>query len=384
LFNAADIQFGEGVEYFNRILFESVFLVRFSMNLAGFKKKIRIIMHAFCDEDDFNAQNLNAREIAYRLNPAVFDVTLFYKNFPDKRLVGKRNIRLVKPIPYYPMVFKYLLGKYDVFFYVRVFRADNIYFRLKKFFHDKKATVHIVENVVPYLASEHYNRIAKENALNSDYVYSVSKYVAETVEKSYGIETKIIPVGVDTTLFKPKNDRKEKQITVLYVGTFQHRKRPHLVIEAAKRFPKVKFHLIGKSGPLAPYLRSKAKALPNVQIDGAVPLPELVASMQSADVFLFPSIHEGFPKVTIEAAATGLPSIVFSNYKPETVLNGETGYIVRDVDEMMEKLQVLIEDADLRHRMGKRAREFAEKFDWNIIVKKWENEFINILKKGAD
>jgi glycosyltransferase involved in cell wall biosynthesis len=64
--------------------------------------------------------------------------------------------------------------------------------------------------------------------------------------------------------------------------------------------------------------------------------------MQEADVFLFLSIHEGFPKVTIEVAATKTASIVFNNYRPETVLNGETGFIVRDVEEMMNKLTILI------------------------------------------
>lgn len=44
---------------------------------------------------------------------------------------------------------------------------------------------------------------------------------------------------------------------------------------------------------------------------------------------------------------------------------------------MMEKLEILIDDTDLRRRMGKRAREHAEKFDWSIIVKKWENDFLS-------
>ena len=43
--------------------------MKFSLNLGSPEKKIKIITHAFCDKKDFNAQNLNAREIAYRLNP---------------------------------------------------------------------------------------------------------------------------------------------------------------------------------------------------------------------------------------------------------------------------------------------------------------------------
>lgn len=350
-------------------------------------------MHAFCDEDDFNAQNLNAREIACRLNPDLFEVALFYCIQPDRRLRGKRNIRLIK-VPNYKetptkviaffSVLRHLLGRYDIFFCVRRFRVDHSYLRMKRVFRDEKITIHTIENPAPSPTSKYYNKRAKEIALSSDYIYSVSKYVAETVEKNYGIKTSVIRVGVDTEAFKPAKNKQEKnrKLRVLYVGQLSQRKRPHLVIEAAKRFPNIEFHLIG-SGPLE-YSLLKAKEnfkASNVHFHGRVPLEKLVSSMQEADIFLFPSIHEGFPKVTIEAAATGTPSIVFDNYKPETVLNGETGFIVRNVDQMMEKLGILKEDVDLRRRMGIKARQHAKKFDWDVITKKWEKEFTAIAHK---
>ena len=355
--------------------------------------KIKVIMHAFCDEDDFNAQNLNAREIAYRLNPDLFEVALFYCNCPDERLRRKENIHLIK-VPNYRespsktvaffSVLRHLLGRYDIFFYVRNMRLDLYYFKIRKLFGDKKITVHTIESILPHIdASEYLQKIAKYNALNSDYVYSVSRYVAETAENHYGIRTPIMYVGVDTRIFQPAKKRREdntEKPKVLYVGSFQQRKRPYLVIEAARQFPDVEFHLIG-SGPLMSFLlKTKEKfRTNNVFFHDHIPLEKLVSSMQAADIFLFPSAREGFPKVTIEAAAAGLPAIVFNNYKPETVLNGETGFIVGDVDEMMEKLAILIKDADLRHKMGERAREHAKKFDWNIITNQWEKEFLKMV-----
>jgi len=356
--------------------------------------KISTIMHAFCDEDDFNAQNLNAREIACRLNPNLFKVSLFYcTNHPDRRLCGKENIHLIR-VPNYKespskaiaffSVLRRLLGKYDIFFYVRNMRIEHLYFKFRKILGDKKITVHTIEGILPIIgASEYYKKIAKYTTIRSDYVYSVSKYVAETAEKHYGIKTPVIYVGVDTKIFQPaKNKKKEnkRKSKVLYVGSFQRRKRPYLVIDAAKHFPDVEFHLIG-SGPLeSSLLKAKEKfKASNVYFHGRVPLEKLVSSMQEADVFLFPSIHEGFPKVTIEAAATGLPAIVFNNYRPETVLNGETGFIVRDVEEMTDKLAILIEDSDLRHKMGERAREYAKRFDWNLITNQWEKEFLKMV-----
>ena len=135
--------------------------------------KIRIIMHAFCDEDDFNAQNLNAREITCRLNPNLFEVALFYCTRPDERLPGKKNIHLIK-VPNYKetptkfigffSVLRHLLGEYDILFYVRNFRLDHYYFKIRKIFGDKKITVHTIECILPHLdASEYYKKIAKYN-----------------------------------------------------------------------------------------------------------------------------------------------------------------------------------------------------------------------------
>lgn len=354
------------------------------------RDKISIIMHAFADETNITAQDLNAKEVSHRLNSDLFDVTLFYKNKPDSRLANRENIHLTKipdNIRFVPslIVLKNLLDrKYDILFYVRTFIIDYYYFKLKSIFNDKKITIHTIENALPYPADERYNKIAKANALNSDYVFSISNYAAETAEKEYGIKTPIVYVGVDTTLFiPPKKKKSNLKIKVLYVGSFQERKRPYLVLEAAKHFPDVAFHLIGE-GPLKERLLSitEKEKLNNVEISGNLPTEELLSYYQNSDIFLFPSIHEGFGKVTIEAASCGLPAIVFDSYKPEAVLDGETGFIVKDFQEMLNKLEILINNPNLRYKMGKKAREHAKNFDWDAIVRMWEKIFVNATKGG--
>jgi len=343
-------------------------------------------MSAFCDENNYNAQNLNAREITYRLDPSKFDVTIFYLNNPDRRLLSQKNVRLVKmpsinekPIHFitFLSILRHFFDKGDILFFPRGL-GGCLYLAFKRLLDDEKITIFSVECVVPAPSwvqlSASARFIHRFNLHKCDYVYSNSKYVAENVKEYYGLETPVIYTGVDTKIFTPL-PRKDK-LKILYVGSFQQRKRPFLVLEAAKRFPKVEFELIG-SGPLQGMLLNMKKKfkLNNVQIRGHLPLEELVSSMQEADIFLFPSIHEGFPKVTIEAAATGLPVIVFDNYRPETVIDDKTGFIVKDVEEMMEKLETLIEDPSLRHEMGIKAREHAKKFDWDIVVKQWEKAF---------
>lgn len=372
--------------------------------MSATQEKIKILTLAFCDENNFNAQNLIAKNISLNLNPDLFDVTLFYTVKPDRRLMAHKNIHLIhipsvhkmgdpmflslrQPEKVMPLfhILKHLTKRYDLLYHVRGLHGW-LYLQLRKLVRDKKKTVYYVEGVVPDPFTTSFgNWKWKDTIKRSDYVYANSNFVSETVKKQWGIDAPVIYPGLDTNLFKPKivENRKKTPLTVLYVGSFQERKRPYLVLEAAKRFPKVEFDLIG-SGPLKDLLfhMKKKFGLNNVHIHGHVPLKELVSSMQEADVFLFPSIYEGFPKVTLEAAATGLPVIVFNNYRPESVIDRETGFIVGNVREMMEKLETLIVDDALRRKMGAKAREYAKKFDWNVLVKKWENEFEMIVSKA--
>lgn len=356
------------------------------MNLHDRKSKISIIMHAFADENDFVAQNLNAKEISLRLDPVKYHIFMFHKNKPDPRILKRKNIELIKVSEnkYFASIqvlFELLKNSSDIFFYVRTFEIDYFYFLLKRFFGDTKYTIHSIENVLPYPTNRKmYHIIAKSNALHSDYVTSVSNYVAETAENEYNIQTDVVYVGIDTSFFSPSDHKMNSNIEVLFVGSLQKRKRPNLVLEAAKQFPEQKFTIVGK-GPLEENLRVtiEEENLLNVSIYSHLSSSELLEKYQSADIFLFPSVHEGFPKVTLEAASCGLPVIAFNNYQTETVVDGKTGFIVGSIDEMMEKLRLLIEDNDLRVNFGKNAREYVRRFDWEEIVKRWDEIFSKII-----
>jgi glycosyltransferase involved in cell wall biosynthesis len=84
--------------------------------------------------------------------------------------------------------------------------------------------------------------------------------------------------------------------------------------------------------------------------------------MAGADIFCLPSYREGFGSVIIEAAATGVPAVASRIYGlTDAVDDGETGllHIPADVPSIDATLRTLVSDADLRARMGARARERA-------------------------
>ena len=85
--------------------------------------------------------------------------------------------------------------------------------------------------------------------------------------------------------------------------------------------------------------RIEREQLRNVMLRGLLGAEELKQQYQQADIFLFPSTWEGSPKVLLEAAACGLPVIARKNYQPETVVHGETGYLVGSDDEVFAGLR---------------------------------------------
>jgi len=97
----------------------------------------------------------------------------------------------------------------------------------------------------------------------------------------------------------------------------------------------------------------------------SVPYAELPQYYQSADIFVYPSLHEGSALAIYEAMASGLPVITTYN-SGSVVRDGEEGYIlpIRDVEALMEKILLLYQDEDLRYLMGKKARERVEDFTW--------------------
>ena len=93
--------------------------------------------------------------------------------------------------------------------------------------------------------------------------------------------------------------------------------------------------------------------------------------LAQADVLLFPSYREGVPRVVMEAAATGLPTVGFDvPGVREAVRHGQTGYLVsdRDVDALTQKVELLLDNPTRRLEMGQEARNLAEKaFDIRVI-----------------
>lgn len=97
--------------------------------------------------------------------------------------------------------------------------------------------------------------------------------------------------------------------------------------------------------------------------------------LQSSHIVAFPSYYmEGLPKSLIEADAIGRPVITCNSVGcKETVIDGYNGYLIptKDVDALVEKLDILLGDAKLRQEMGKNSRIYAEEnFSIDVVIER--------------
>jgi glycosyltransferase involved in cell wall biosynthesis len=92
---------------------------------------------------------------------------------------------------------------------------------------------------------------------------------------------------------------------------------------------------------------------------------------------------EGLSNVLIEYAVAGLPAVAFDvGGNPEVIEDGETGYLVKpyDVNELAEKVDLLLSDPDLRRRLGRHASQRAqERFSAESMVRATETFYQEIL-----
>lgn len=116
-----------------------------------------------------------------------------------------------------------------------------------------------------------------------------------------------------------------------------------------------------------PFRREFEALAPRAQFLGVRTGVELAELYASADVFLFPGLAETFGQVILEAAASGLPAVVTAGAGvDENVVRDETALEVApgDVRGFVNAVERLLDDDDLRKRMGAAARRHALKRNW--------------------
>jgi glycosyltransferase involved in cell wall biosynthesis len=193
--------------------------------------------------------------------------------------------------------------------------------------------------------------------------YHKNTYLENGIDESRILMT---PLGVDSTLFRPMPRVDDGVFRILFKGQITQRKGISYLIDAFTRaaIPNSELLLAGQVVGESRMWRG----IPGVRHLPHVPyihqLPEIYAQ---ADVFVSPSIVEGFLITGLEAMSCGLPTIVSTNtFATDVITDGKDGFVIpiRDSNAIVDRLRLLHEDPDLRAAIGRRARARALQFTW--------------------
>ena len=156
-----------------------------------------------------------------------------------------------------------------------------------------------------------------------------------------------------------------------------HKRVEHAVAAVARLAPLYDVHLdVVGHGYWEDEIRRYAGelgVLDRVHFHGYVSDEQKHALLSASWVHVCPSLKEGWGLVCVEAARHGVPTVAYraAGGVVESVRDGRTGYLVEDLDGLVDRITTLIADADLRGAMGERAREFAHGYSWDATSRRF-------------
>lgn len=237
------------------------------------------------------------------------------------------------------------------------------------------------------------NRWFEKEALNnSDSIISASTFTGQKTKEIFNLKKNIQTIynGVNTNDFKPILVDQVSH-SILYFGTIIRKKG---VFELASSFnhlksrvPNALLKLLGKDSIDIIENRSTLEIfmeLIDKQYRGdvihlaEVPYREVGIEIAKAEVVVLPSYAEAFPMTWLEAMAMK-KAMVTSNigWANEMMIDGETGFMVNPSDhvDFADKIQLLLNNSNLRQRMGEKAREQVKQFFSSEVLLKRNIEF---------
>ncbi len=230
--------------------------------------------------------------------------------------------------------------------------------------------------------------IARRLAQRQDRIIAISEYTAADIVKFFNLPKERITVihnGVDHDRFHPGGREQAKAGVAqqfgldrpffLYVSRLEHPAKNHVRLIAAfeefKAATKSDWQLAFGGGDWhgAEVIHNAIRTSPcssDIRCLGFVPDAQLSDLYRTADVFVYPSLHEGFGLPPVEAMACGCP-VISSTCGALGEIVGDAAAVVdpEDIESIATQLRLFAGNESLRNHARTIGLEHARKFDWN-------------------
>ena len=225
----------------------------------------------------------------------------------------------------------------------------------------------------------------------SDKIIAVSQSTKNDILKFYpeikSEKIKVIYHGFDAELFSRQTSKENTENIlsryklrassyVIFVGAIQPRKNLVCLIKAFEIFKEktksdAKLVLAGEKAWLweeTANMGSQSPCKDDIIITGKLKFDDLSVLLANADIYVLPSLYEGFGMPILEAFASKIPVILANNSSlPE--VGGEAVLYFENIEDLAQKINKVLEDENLRAYMIKNGEEQLKKFSWEKCAK---------------
>jgi glycosyltransferase involved in cell wall biosynthesis len=213
--------------------------------------------------------------------------------------------------------------------------------------------------------SESMMRRVEREYQTCDRIVVLSSGARRTFEqRGYAGKVEVVLPGVDHTFFTPPAESNVSPVfRVCYAGRVELAKGLGYLLQAWKRLalPQAELVLMGE---VKPDTRAMLEGLKSVRLTGFLTPQELAERYRESDIFIFPSVSEGFGLVLLEAMACGLPVIAVEGTGADhCVSDGKEGFVVpvRDAERLAESILWCYQHREETRAMGRAARARIER-----------------------
>ncbi len=206
---------------------------------------------------------------------------------------------------------------------------------------------------------------------------------------------KVIPVGVNIERFRAESKSqgvrgkyhlRDERLTLTVCQLIPRKDIPTLISSAmilSKTIPQLKMLIVG-DGPERGNVESLIREMnlaDRVILTGEVSDGDLIGLYRAAELFVLPSVYEGFGIVLVEAMAAGLPVISTTASAIPEVVDG-AGLLVppQDPNRLAETIISVLTNPKLRAEMASKSIMRAANYDWNLIASKYERLYESVTR----
>ncbi len=213
------------------------------------------------------------------------------------------------------------------------------------------------------------------------FIYTVSSYAAEKIKELYNRDSIIIPNAVNDENFYVgdvnKNKDNKEEISIAMIGSEKSEfKRIKIILNAIEELRKEGYLInVNWITPDKPE-KSKEKCLVNP------PQKEIGNALRKSDIYICASKYESFGLPILEAMKCGLAIITTdTGGNRDFVKDNENALITTGtVDDIKNKIKILINDIKLREKLSKNSQITSESYTWKNVIDKLEDYYREIAK----